>query len=246
MCSTSCSRRSAASSEPSSSNCWWACASASSRSTTLAPMVWRIFRSSAWAQVAPKSPVEAPMTDGFVKQDVGGDRPGDPVEGVLERAGDRRVVLRGGEQDGVGPGDLMAHHAQRGDVIAAGAGFVVFIEGWYRLDHGRVELDELDTGRQCCGGGAQQLGVERAGPSGTGDRQDMQGRRRGRGCGDVGVSRHGRGALLGKLGGLRLLDEVDVVRDAAGLACAYGDEDAVVEPRQFWGGGLDAERGAKR
>src|SRR3954453_7338820 len=74
----------------------------------------------------------------------------------------------------------------------------------------------------------------------------MQGRRRGRGCGDVGVSRHGRGALLGKLGGLRLLDEVDVVRDAAGLACAYGDEDAVVEPRQFWGGGLDAERGAKR
>jgi len=25
-------------------------------------MVWRIFRSSAWAQAAPKSPVEAPMT----------------------------------------------------------------------------------------------------------------------------------------------------------------------------------------
>src|SRR5882762_4643904 len=62
MCSTSCSRRSDASSEPCSSNCWWAWASASSRSTTLAPMVLRIFRSSAWAQVAPKSPVEAPMT----------------------------------------------------------------------------------------------------------------------------------------------------------------------------------------
>jgi hypothetical protein len=57
------------------------------------------------------------------------------------------VPLRGGEQDGVGPGDLMAHHAQRGDVIAAGAGLVVFIERWCRLDHGRVEFNELDTGR---------------------------------------------------------------------------------------------------
>jgi hypothetical protein len=45
------------------------------------------------------------------------------------------------------PGDLVAHHAQRGDVIAAGAGLVVFIEGWYRLDHGRVEFNELDAGR---------------------------------------------------------------------------------------------------
>src|SRR4051812_32968897 len=49
-----------------------------------------------------------------------------------------------------------------------------------------------------------------------------------------------------KLGALRLLDEVDVVRDAAGLACAYGDEDAVVEPLQFGGGGLDADGGAER
>jgi hypothetical protein len=42
---------------------------------------------------------------------------------------------------------LMAHHAQRGDVIAAGAGLVVFIERWSRLDQGRVEFNELDTGR---------------------------------------------------------------------------------------------------
>ena len=58
-----------------------------------------------------------------------------------------RVVLRGGEQDGVGRGELVAHHAQRGDVIAAGAGLVVFIERRHRLDHGRVESDELDAGR---------------------------------------------------------------------------------------------------
>src|SRR4051812_6096491 len=45
----------------------------------------------------------------------------------------------------------------------------------------------------------------------------------------------------GIVGGLRLLDEVDVVGDAGGLACAYGDEDAVVEPRQFGGGGLDRD-----
>jgi hypothetical protein len=85
--------------------------------------------------------------DRFVAQDVGGDRPGDPVESVLEGAGDRCVVLRGSEQDGVGPGDLVAHSAQRGDVIAAGAGLVVFIERWYRLDQGRVECTELDAGR---------------------------------------------------------------------------------------------------
>src|SRR4051794_21544107 len=46
---------------------------------------------------------------------------------------------------------------------------------------------------------------------------------------------------VGQARWLAVLDEVDVVRDAAGLACAYGDEDAVVEPRQFGGGGLDAE-----
>src|SRR6185312_11880211 len=46
--------------------------------------------------------------------------------------------------------------------------------------------------------------------------------------------------------GSRLLDQVDVVGDAAGPASAYGDEDAVVEPRQFGGGGLDADRGAER
>jgi GMC oxidoreductase len=45
---------------------------------------------------------------------------------------------------------------------------------------------------------------------------------------------------------LRLLDDVDVVRDAVGATCAYGDEDAVVEPRQFGGGGLDGDRGAER
>ena len=33
--------------------------------------------------------------DRFVAQDVGGDRPGDPVEGVLERAGDRCELYSG-------------------------------------------------------------------------------------------------------------------------------------------------------
>jgi len=46
--------------------------------------------------------------------------------------------------------------------------------------------------------------------------------------------------------GSRLLDQVDVVGDAAGPASADGDEDAVVEPRPFGGGGLDADRGAER
>src|SRR3954470_19377434 len=43
-----------------------------------------------------------------------------------------------------------------------------------------------------------------------------------------------------------LLDEVDVVRDAARLTCAHRDEDAVVEPRQLGVGGLDADRRAER
>jgi hypothetical protein len=46
----------------------------------------------------------------------------------------------------VGPGDLIAHSAERRDVIAAGAGLVVFIKRWYRLDQGRVEFNELDAG----------------------------------------------------------------------------------------------------
>jgi hypothetical protein len=41
----------------------------------------------------------------------------------------------------------VAHRTQRGNVIAPGAGLVVFIERWYRLDQGRVELEELDLGR---------------------------------------------------------------------------------------------------
>jgi hypothetical protein len=55
----------------------------------------------------------------------------------------------------------------------------------------------------------------------------MHGRRRRHDCWDVGVA--------GNLGGLRLLDEVDVVRDAAGPVCNDGNEDAVVEPRQLLG-----------
>src|ERR1700736_6017981 len=73
----------------------------------------------------------------------------------------------------------------------------------------------------------------------------MQGRRGGRGCVDFGVCGHGRGVLAGKPNGSRLLNQVDVVRDAAGLASAYGDEHTVVEPRQFGVRGLDADRGAE-
>src|SRR5450631_1077393 len=74
----------------------------------------------------------------------------------------------------------------------------------------------------------------------------MKGRRGGSRCVDVGVCGHSRGALEGKPGGSPLLDQVDVVRDAAGLASAYGDEHTVVEPRQFGVRGLDAHRGAER
>jgi hypothetical protein len=84
--------------------------------------------------------------DRLITQDIGGERLGDPVAAVVERAGDRCVLLRGGEQDGVGPDDLVAQGAQRGDLIASGAGLVVFIERWYRFDQGRVEFNELDAG----------------------------------------------------------------------------------------------------
>jgi hypothetical protein len=41
--------------------------------------------------------------DRFVAQDVGGDRPGDPVESVLERAGIDALYSGVAKQDGVGP-----------------------------------------------------------------------------------------------------------------------------------------------
>jgi hypothetical protein len=47
-------------------------------------------------------------------------------------------------------------------------------------------------------------------------------------------------------GGSRLLDQVDVVRDAVWLPSAYGDEHTVVEPRQFGVRGLDAHCGPER
>src|SRR4051794_11601903 len=71
-----------------------------------------------------------------------------------------------------------------------------------------------------------------------------------KGTGPLSASRSGRPVapvdLPGRCPGPGLLHEVDVVRDAAGPACADGDEDAFVEPRQLGGGGLDAHRGAER
>jgi hypothetical protein len=112
-------------------------------------MAWRIFRSSAWAQVAPKSPVEAPMTaTGLLRRTLVAigleiqsraffSAPGTDAlySGVANRSAS------------VGPGDLMAHHAQRGNVIAAGTGVIVLIKRWHRLDHDRIEHNELDAGR---------------------------------------------------------------------------------------------------
>jgi hypothetical protein len=42
---------------------------------------------------------------------------------------------------------IPAAHAQRGNVIAAGTGLIVLIKRWHRLDHGRIEHDELAAGR---------------------------------------------------------------------------------------------------
>src|SRR4051794_36333122 len=80
----------------------------------------------------------------------------------------------------------------------------------------------------CCGS-AQQLGVERAGPGGSPRSPGHAGQAWWSGVWRFGVSAPGGVALAGEFGGSRLLDQVDVVGDAAGPASADSDEDAVVE-----------------
>ena len=84
--------------------------------------------------------------DGLVAQRARGGRPRGPVDGVLEHAGDRRVVFRGREQQGVGVGDRLP---ETGDGRRAVADVVVLVVGRDRLEPvedlelGALLLDEL-------------------------------------------------------------------------------------------------------
>ena len=76
--------------------------------------------------------------DGFVAEGVGCERPRCPVDRVLEHAGDRRVVLGGGEQHGIGVGDRLP---ETGDGRRAVPDVVVLVVGRDRLE--AVEDHEL-------------------------------------------------------------------------------------------------------
>ena len=86
----------------------------SSRSITRAPIAARTLRASAWAQTAPNRPVEAPTTAaGLLRSGRLDQGAGEPVEGVLELARDRVVVLGGGDEHGVGVGDRVEQRLDR-------------------------------------------------------------------------------------------------------------------------------------
>ena len=102
-------RTSSSASRPSSSNFSCAWPTASSASVTRAPIAPSTLRSSAAAQTPPNAPaLELITATGLLRNDVRRERPRGPVERVLERARDRRVVLGRGEEDGVG----LAHAAR--------------------------------------------------------------------------------------------------------------------------------------
>ena len=102
----SCARTSSSTRWPSSSNFSAAWPTATSTSATRAPIAASTLRSSAWAQTAPNMPALEPITaTGLLRNDVRRERARGPVERVLERARDRRVVLGRRDQDGVGLGD---------------------------------------------------------------------------------------------------------------------------------------------
>ena len=106
-------------------SCAWP--TATSPSTTRAPVAASTLRSSACAHTAPNAPVLAPTTaTGMLRSDVGRERARRPVEGVLELARDRRVVLGRREQHGVRPGE---RRAQRGDRRRGRLDVVVLVVG---------------------------------------------------------------------------------------------------------------------
>ncbi len=134
------SRSSGRPSAPSDSS---ACGTGSSRSTTRAPIVASTLRSSACAHTAPNRPVLAPMTAaGLPRSGVRCDRTRDPVERVLERSGDRPVVLRRRDQKGVRVGDRRRQGDDRGDALL----LVVLAVGRDRVE--LVEQHQLDAGGQ--------------------------------------------------------------------------------------------------
>ena len=88
--------------------------SGSSRSITRAPAAASDLRSSACAHTAPNMPVLAPITAaGLLRSAARRERPRGPVDGVLQHAGNRVVVLGRGEQQRVGRFDRLAPSLDR-------------------------------------------------------------------------------------------------------------------------------------
>src|SRR5262249_37230737 len=104
--------------------------------------------------------------DGLVQECGVAAWPRGPVDGVLERAGDRAVVLRSHEKDCVGGVDTLAEVVDRLRLEVFEGGVE---EG--KLAEAVVELD-LDTGRGDVGRRPGESRVERARPEAAGDRED--------------------------------------------------------------------------
>ena len=92
--------------------------------------------------------------DRLVAQHVRCERPRQPVDGVLEDAWDRRVVLGGGEEDGVGLGD---RRAKLRDGLRAAIGVVVLVvrrdllQPVVDLELHALGLEQLaDVAQECC------------------------------------------------------------------------------------------------
>ena len=127
----------------------------------------RIFLSSACAQTPPNEPVLAPITATGFPERGGAARARGPVDRVLQLARHRGVVLRRGDQHGVGAGDRVTKPLDsRVGLLAV----VVLVIGRHGLQP-PVEL-ELDAGGQELGGLEQEPAVVRVTPQAPGDPED--------------------------------------------------------------------------
>ena len=135
---------------------------------TRAPMAERTLRASAWAQTAPNRPVEAPTTAaGLLRRGDSASGPGEPVEGVLELARDRVVVLGGRDQDCVRSGDRVEERLH----LFGASVLVVLVERRDQLEP--VELDELGLPGQQVARRPEELGVVGAGAQAAGETEDL-------------------------------------------------------------------------
>ena len=142
---------------------------------TRAPMAERTLRASAWAQTAPKRPVEAPMTAvGLLRR--GEEASGRDIQSSAFLNWPGSEWLYSGVETRTRSASAIASWRAPNRV---GAGvLVVLVERRDRLEP--VEEDELGLRRQQVAGGQEELGVVGAGAQAAGEAENLHRTRRAR------------------------------------------------------------------